>query len=305
MTLHQVTIGAFIFIKLHCKKINDMKTKSLLFLLFNISLFLFSKNISAKDSIKVELDKILFFESDGNSVNKSDRIYVNCFKPEVKYMVNDKRNTKSYKKIKGKIAFSKSGNIIYKAKIGGDWYVMKADEKKSSAFSKIESISSNSDDSKIAYKAKTGKKWCVYINKDKISPEFDIIGEKIIFNSEGNSVCYVAANDESMFVMLNKKKISRDFKIFHKYSMYFGKSPLAISDLTFNKAGDKVAYLVNYSYKYGDSITKNEEYYVMINDTQISPKIYSGALFSKKPGELFYAGIDISNLILYHIKIDF
>lgn len=249
------------------------------------------------------------------SADEKKIAYIVEDKKEWFVMINDKRITKGYKeikyegafkKVKDEIIFCESGNnIIYQAKIKGDWYVMKGDEIISDGFSNIESIVVNATGDKIAYKAKSGKKWSVYINKRKISQEFDFTGEEIVFSPDGNKLAYAAANDENMFVMVNDKKISSNFKIFHQNSMYIGKQPLAITKLTFNKTGDKVAYLVNYSSAKGDLITYNLQYYVMINNTQVSPKMYSASVISKKTGELFYAGIDISDLILHHVKIDF
>ncbi|MDF1551051.1 MAG: hypothetical protein P1P88_24735, partial [Bacteroidales bacterium] len=108
-----------------------------------------------------------------------------------------------------------------------------------------------------------------------------------------------------MFVMVNDKKISPDFEIFHKYSDYIGRSPLGIVNLTFNKSADKIAYLVNFSSSEGDLIARKEAFYLMINEKQILPKMYAASLFSINQGELFYAGIDSSDFILHHVKIDF
>ena len=230
-------------------------------------------------------------------------------------MINDKKITNGYKEIKheklfkemnDEIIFCEEGNnVIYQAKIDGDWYLMKGDEKISDGFSRIESITLSPDEKNISYKVKSKKKWLVYVNKEKVSSEFDFIGEKIHFSPDGNKVAYAAATEEKMFVMINDKQISSDFDIFHQYSAYIGKSPLAITDILFNKDGGKVAYMVNYSHGEGDLISHNEEYYIMINDIQISPKMYSTSIHSNKTGEFYYAGIDISNLVLHHVKIEF
>ncbi|MFC2104357.1 hypothetical protein ACFLS4_03280 [Bacteroidota bacterium] len=221
-------------------------------------------------------------------------------------MINNKKITKGYDKIKDEIVFCESGNnIIYQAKIKGDWYVIKGDEIISDGFSKIESITINSNENSIAYKAKSGKIWNVYINKQKISDDYEEIGEEIILSTDGNQVAYVAATEENMFVMMNNKHISSNFELSRQYSAYIGKAPLAITNLIFNKTADKVAYLVNYAFAEGDLIAHNEQYFVMINDIQVSPKMYGASLISKNVGELFYAGIDISDLILHHVKIGF
>jgi len=240
--------------------------------------------------------------------------YVVKDKKEWFIMLNDKRITKRYKEIKhhgvlkrdkDEIVFCGPENVIYQTKIKGDWYVMKGDEVISDGFSNIESIVPSSDGKNIAYKAKSGKQWSVYINKTKVSQDYNIVGDELAFSPDGKTIAYAAANKDSMFVMANNKKISPNFEIFLKNSLYLGKGPLAITDFIFNQAGDKVAYLVNFSSEEGDLINQNEQSYVMINGTQLSPKMYSAALYSKKPGEFFYAGIDISELLLHHVKIDF
>ncbi|NJO71547.1 MAG: hypothetical protein HC825_07375 [Oscillatoriales cyanobacterium RM1_1_9] len=80
---------------------------------------------------------------------------------------------------------------------------------------------------------------------------------------------------------------------------------MAITDFIFNKTGDKIAYLVDSASEEGDLINRNEQSFVMINSTRLSPKMYSAKLHSNKAGEFFYAGIDISELILHHVKISF
>ncbi len=240
------------------------------------------------------------------SVDEKNVAYIVEDKKEWFVMINDKRITKGYKKIKDKIIFCESGNdIIYQAKIKGDWYVMKGDEIVSDGFSKIESIVVNATGNKIAYKAKSGKKWSIYINKRKISQEFDIIGGEIIFSPDGNKLSYAAANDDNMFVMIDNRQISSNFKVICQNPMYIGKQPLAITKLIFNKAGDKVAYLIVFEYSGDEIVNQMKHSYIMINDTQISPKMYNTSVLSKKAGELFYAGIGISDIILHHVKIDF
>ena len=241
--------------------------------------------------------------------------YIVKDKKEWFVMLNDKRITKGYKeikhegtfkKIKNEVTFCGQGNnVVYQAKIKGVWYVVKGDEIISEGFSKIESITVNPSGNKIAYKAKTKKKWSVYINKSKISPEFEEIGEGIVFSPDENKLAYAAGNKDSMFVMVNEKQISPNFKIFRKSSMYVGKQPLAITNLTFNKTGDKLAYIVAFDYSGDEIANKMKHSFVMINNIQISPKMYNTSIHSNKPGELFYAGFDIVGLILHHVKIDF
>jgi hypothetical protein len=221
-------------------------------------------------------------------------------------MINDKKITKGYDKMNDKIIFCESeNNVIYQAKINDDWYVMKGDEMISDGFSKIESITLSSDENTIAYKARSGKVWNVYMNKRKVSAGYKEIGDEIALSPDGNSVAYVAATEENMFVMINDKQVSANLEIARLSSAVWGKSPLGITNLVLNKTGDKVAYLVNYTYGEGDLITHNEEYYLMINDYQISPYMYSASVFSKKAGQLIFAGIDISDLILHHVMIEF
>jgi len=56
----------------------------------------------------------------------------------------------------------------------------------------------------------------------------------------------------------------------------------------------------------GDEIdNKMKHSYAMINDIQVSPKMYNASIHSNKHGELFYAGFDIFGLILHYVKIDF
>ena len=253
---------------------------------------------------------IPYLSPDANNV-----AYVVKDKKEWFVMMNDKKITRGYKEIKhtkvlktviNEIVFCGSGdNVIYQAKIQGNWYVMKGDEIISEGFSEIKSITVNTVGNKIAYIAKSKKKWTAYINKRKISEEFDRFAEEIKFSPDGNSIAYAAGNEDSMFVMINSRKISPNFEIFYQNSDYMGKQPLAITNLTFNKAGDNVAYLVNYASGKGDLITNNLQHYVMINNTLVSPKMYSASVFSNKAGELIYAGIDISGLILHHVKIEF
>ncbi len=249
------------------------------------------------------------------SPDEKNVAYIVKDKKEWFVMINDKKITKGYKEIKAskalnnvknEIVFCKQGkNVIYQAKIKGDWYVMKGDEIISDGFSKIELITVNPAGDKIAYIAKSGKTWSAYINKRRISEEFDRFGKEIKFSPDGNNIAYAAGTEDSMFVMINNCKVSSNFKIQYQNSLYMGKQPLAITNLTFNKTGDKLAYIVIFEYSGEEYVDKMKHSYIMINDARISPKMYNASIHSNKPGELFYAGIDISDLILHHVKIEF
>ena len=63
-----------------------LRRKFLSFLFFTILLFPISIDIKAIDSLGFKLDKILFFESGKEIPVKQDRIYINYFKPEAKYI---------------------------------------------------------------------------------------------------------------------------------------------------------------------------------------------------------------------------
>ncbi|RPH34308.1 MAG: hypothetical protein EHM93_01740 [Bacteroidales bacterium] len=231
-------------------------------------------------------------------------------------LLNDKKITKGYKQIKhsgslfsrvkDELFFCKSGdNVVYQAKIDGDWYVMKGDEKISEGFSDIESIAISPDESRIAYKAKKGKKWSVYVNKSKISQDFDLIGEELCFSSDSKKIAYAVANKNDMWVMIDDKQISPNFKKVHQDLGWVGQHPLAINSLVFNKTADKVAYVRVEEYSGNEMFDKIKHTYVMINEVQVSPKLYNATLFSNSEGELYYAGIDVSALIIHHVQIDF
>lgn len=230
-------------------------------------------------------------------------------------IINNERVTKGYKEIKHESLFksrndevifcSSSGAVVYQAKVGSSWYVMKGDEMISEGFSEIEAVTLGPDEKSIAYKAKSGGKWSVYVNKKKISGDFDEIGDELVFSPDATSVAYAAANGKLMFVMADNRKLSPDFKIVYKASGSIGKSPLAIQQLTFNATADKVAYVLIYEYSGEDMFNTIEHSCLMINDSKVSPMMYNTRLHSNKAGELFYAGFTIEDKVLQHIRIDF
>ncbi len=230
-------------------------------------------------------------------------------------MMNDKKITGNYDQIKHEGIFSKVNNeiiftgegrdVIYQAKIKGDWYLMKGDETISDGFSEIESVTLGPGHRQVAYKAKTGRKWSIYLNKQKISGDFKNMSEEIAMSTDGKHVAYAASDGDYMFVMIDGKKVSPDMEVVKQNSMEIGRQPLAIGNFVFNREGSQVAYVVTYDHSGDDIVTKIKHAYIMVNDKQISPKMYSAALHSIKPGELYYAGFDIDNMLLHHIKVDF
>jgi hypothetical protein len=251
-----------------------------------------------------------YLSSDEKSV-----AYIAEDKKEFFIMLNDKRITKGYKQIKhseglsnikNELVICESGTeVVYQAKIDGDWYVMKGDEKISDGFSDIESIVVSSAGDKIAYKAKNGKSWSIYVNKSKISQDNETLGEEICFSPDYTKVAYIAANKNDMWVMVNDKQISSNFKKVTRDNGLMGNQPLAITSLSFNNTGEKLAYIRIEEYSGSEMFDKIPQGYVMINDKPVSPKMFNPALFSKKAGEIYYAGTSMSDFIMNHVQINF
>ncbi len=224
-------------------------------------------------------------------------------------VLNNEKLSLEFDKIEGDIQFCESGkNVIYRAKMDGDWYVMKGNKKVSQGFSEIGAILINNDETKIIYQGKSGKKWSIYVNDKKNSGDFDFIDQEMTLYEKDFKIAYAACNNDVMFVMVNDKKVSPEFEKFPNPKMLakvLEKKRLGLIDLTFNKTGNRVAYLHEISKTEGDLITHNEKYILMINDIQILPESYGSSLISIQSGKLIYAGIDVKDYTLNHLEIDF
>jgi hypothetical protein len=108
-----------------------------------------------------------------------------------------------------------------------------------------------------------------------------------------------------MWVMVNDKQISSNFKKVTRDNGLMGNQPLAITSLSFNNTGEKLAYIRIEEYSGSEMFDKIPQGYVMINDKPVSPKMFNPALFSKKAGEIYYAGTSMSDFIMNHVQINF
>jgi len=265
------------------------------------ALFCENRMVSKKYSGDISIPQV----SDDNK----NIAYIASNKKSSFIVLNGEKNKKEFKSIESNIIFcGVEPSVIYKAKIGGDWYIVKNDKIVSDGHKKIGTFTADSNGNNVAYSAKDGKIWDVYINKTKVASNLDGIGELVI-NNKGNKVAFAAKKDNSMFVMVNNNIVSPEFETTHQLVTNVFRKKLALTNLCFNNVGNKVAYLVgqnNSSYDEGTSETNKRYYYVMIDNERVSPEMYGASVLSKNnEGELFYAGIEIGHFILHHVRIRF